>query len=293
MNKDDVFLFSQKIIYVKNKFTHMKKIILFTFLICATALVSNEVLALNPSAEYKVMPEKFGMKYKAEQVKTSDGAMLNTWFFENTKKTSNTIVISGNGDGNMADNLELINQFLSMGYNVMAYDYRGYGKSSAFPIDANMFIYPQFITDLNAVLDYLRKSRAITKFDLYGTGVGAGLSIGAGAARTETRFVIADGPWISIEGMRATYKAKERKQVDMPIGFDKNYEPQYALEKSKSHLKGVLVIVSQNDALIGPAEVKQLKGTETFVVKASKSNSENFSSDRNAYFEKIRKFLAN
>jgi pimeloyl-ACP methyl ester carboxylesterase len=76
------------------------------------------------------------------------------------------VVISGSGDGNMADNLEIVNSFLSAGYNVATYDYRGYGASSDFKIDPDLYIYPQFITDLNAVLDHLRKSRAITKFDL-------------------------------------------------------------------------------------------------------------------------------
>lgn len=268
----------------------MKKIF-FTAMVLVSALVSSS-LALNPSAEYKVLPDKYGMKYKEEQVKTSDGAMINTWFFENVKKTTNTMVISGSGEGNMADNLELINQFLSMGFNVMTYDYRGFGKSSAFQIDANMFIYPHFITDLNAVLDFMRKSRAITKFDLYGTGIGAGLSIGVGMSRPETRKVIADGPWISLEGMRATYKAKQQRAVDMPMGFDKNIEPQYALEKNKPSTK-ILIIVSQNDPLIGPNEIKQLKGPDTYIVKNGTTNLENFNTDRNAYFERIRKFMAN
>ncbi len=79
-------------------------------LILFVAFCSN-AFALNPSAEYKVMPDKYGMKYKEELVKTSDGASLNTWFFENAKKTTNTMVISGSGDGNMADNLDIVNQF--------------------------------------------------------------------------------------------------------------------------------------------------------------------------------------
>lgn len=253
-------------------------------------LVQTGAFALKPSATYSILPDKYGMKYKEESVQTKDGAMLNTWFFENPKKTTNTVVISGSGDGNMADNLELINQFLSMGWNVMSYDYRGYGKSSKFDIDANMFIYPHFITDLNAVLDFLRKSRAITKFDLYGTGIGAGLSIGVGESRNETRKVIADGPWISLEGMRAIYKAKERRAVDMPLGFDKNIEPQYALEKHRSTLK-ILIIVSANDPLIGPAEIKPLKGAESYIIKTGTTNLENFNNDRNGYFEKIRKFM--
>jgi pimeloyl-ACP methyl ester carboxylesterase len=249
--------------------------------------------ALNPSREYKVTPDKFGMTYKEEVVKTPDGAMLNAWFFTATTKTTNWVVLSGSGDGNMADHLEIVNSFLSAGYNVASYDYRGYGKSSDFKIDPDLFIYPQFIVDLNAVLDYLRKSRAITKFDLYGINIGAGLSIGVGANRTETKRIIADGPWTSLEAMKARYKAKLGKDINMPFGYDKTHEPVYAFDKPKGTGKSLLVIVSAQDPLIGPADVKTLKGVnEVYVVKNSPSNSENFATDKNAYFEKVSKFLA-
>ena len=62
--------------------------------------------------------------------------------------------------------------------------------SSEFAIDADTYIYPQFLNDLNAMLDYLRKSRAIMKFDLYGQNIGAGISLGVGANRPETRKLL-------------------------------------------------------------------------------------------------------
>ncbi len=265
----------------------MKKILAIILSIAAL-----QAAALNPSREYKVLPSKFGMTYKEEQISQKDGAILNAWFFELPKKTTNWIVISHSGDGNMADNLEIVNSFLSAGYNVCTYDYRGYGKSSDFEIDPDLFIYPQFINDLNAVLDYLRKSRAITKFDLYGLGIGAGLSIGVGAQRTETRKIIADGPWTGLEFMKKRIKEKLNKDVNLPFGYDKNYEPMYAFDKPKAQLKGMLIIISPKDLLIGPNEIKSIKNvTQTYTVKDSPSNAENFSTDKNMYFERIKKFL--
>jgi len=266
----------------------MKKIIALV-LFCQIAVV---VLALNPSKEYKVKPEKFGMQYREEKITTKDGASLNAWFFESAKKTTNWIVISGSGDGNMADNLELASQFLSTGWNVCMYDYRGYGSSSEFAIDADMYIYPQFITDLNSTLDYLRKSRAITKFDLFGLDIGAGLSLGVGANRTETRKIIADGPWTSLQQMKKKIKDKKNKDVNLPFGFDKNHEPLYACDRART-LRGVMAIVSPQDELINPSDIAQLKCvTTTYLVKTSPSNAENFNTDKNTYFEKIAKFLA-
>jgi len=271
----------------------MKRNVLQLAVIALTMICALPSLALNPVKEYKVTPDKFGMQYKEEKVKTSDGAVLNTWFFENAKKSINWVVVSGSGDGNMADHLEIVNSFLSAGYNVATYDYRGYGASSEFTIDPDLFIYPQFITDLNAVLDHLRKSRAITKFDLFGLNIGAGLSIGVGANRTETKKIIADGPWTSLEGMKAKIKSKTGKDVNMPFGYDKTYEPLYAFEKPKGPLKNMMIIVSAQDPIIGPGDVKVIKGAnEFYIVKNSPTNADNFSTDKNAYFEKISKFLA-
>lgn len=266
----------------------MKKSIVFIALL----IYSAQVFALNPSREYKATPAKFAMTYKEEKINTKDGATLNAWFFELPKKTTNWVVISGSGDGNMGDALEIVNAFMSAGFNVCTYDYRGYGSSSDFTIDADMYIYPQFITDLNTVLDYLRKSRAITKFDLYGQNIGAGLSIGVGAQRPETRKIIADGPWTGLEPMKKRIKDKTGKDVTMPFTYDKNYEPMYAFDKPKGQIKGLFVIISPQDPIITPTDMKMIKSvSDTYIVKASPSNAENFNTDKNLYFEKIQKFL--
>lgn len=268
----------------------MKKLLCFLLLTAA----ATATYPLNPSREYKVKPDKYGMQYKEEKVPTKDGASLNAWFFELDKKTTNWIVISGSGDGNMADNIELAGQFLSAGWNVCMYDYRGYGSSSDFTIDPDTYIYPQFITDFNAVLDYLRKTRAVTKFDLWGQNIGAGLAIGVGANRTETRKIIADGPWTGLEQMKKKYKEKKSKEIIVPFGYDKNYEPVYAFDKPRPNLKGVLVVVTPQDEMIKPEDMKIIKGvTSTFQVNASPTNSKNFETDKNAYFERVKKFLDN
>ena len=270
----------------------MKNIRLITGLMVAMLLNLRETSALNPSREYKMKPEKYGMVYKEEKIATKDGATLNGWFFESTKKTTNWMVISGSGDGNMADNIEIAGQFLSAGWNVCMYDYRGYGSSSEFTVDPDIYIYPQFTSDLNAVLDYLRKSRAITKFDLFGQNIGAGLTLGIGLNRPETRKIIADGPWTSLESMKKKFKDHKSKDVIIPFGYDKNMEPVYACDKARPNVRGVLIIVSQQDQMLNPTDMKVLKcTTQTFVVTASPDNAQNFSTDKNAYFDKVSKFL--
>src|SRR5438876_11579267 len=115
----------------------MKKIIISALLMSLSA----GLFALNPSREYKIKPTKYGMTYKEEKVNTKDGATLNAWFFDSPKRTTNWVVVSASGDGNMSDNIELAGQLLSGGWNVCMYDYRVYGSSSDFQIDSDTYIY--------------------------------------------------------------------------------------------------------------------------------------------------------
>src|SRR5207237_8663835 len=108
-----------KLINLNIQINKIKSIIGTFFILLVASQLS---FALNPSREYKVKPEKYGMTYKEEKVSTKDGATLNAWFFEGQKKTTNWMVISGSGDGNMSENIELAGQFLSAGWNVCLYD---------------------------------------------------------------------------------------------------------------------------------------------------------------------------
>ena len=110
----------------------MKKIVLlFTVL-----LFSFCSFGLNPSREYSVLPSDYGMSYDTISVTTEDGLILKGWFFKATEANSYKIIIlSDDGSGNMADNLEIVSNFITLGYNVVTYDYRGYGKSSDFNIN--------------------------------------------------------------------------------------------------------------------------------------------------------------
>ncbi|HZF99615.1 MAG TPA: hypothetical protein VEY71_01370 [Chitinophagales bacterium] len=272
----------------------MKKLFIKNFLLALPMLAALNAFALSPSREYAVSPDDYGMKYKEVWINTEDNVKLYAWLFNPTVASKKYIIISDDGNGNMADNLEIIAQFLSAGYNVISYDYRGYGKSDEFKVNEKFFIYPQFVKDLTAVIEHSRKYG--TQFDLYGIGIGAGLSVGVGANRTEVRRIIADGAYSTFEETKNRLKEKTGADVMMPLAYEKAFmEPKYALEEKGSHLYGVMFIVGQNDEITTPEDVKALsklksKITDVYVVPGAK-NEANFSTNKNEYFNQIKKFL--
>jgi pimeloyl-ACP methyl ester carboxylesterase len=259
-------------------------------------LSSQFLLALNPSRTYKQKPDKYNMKYKEVKVKTLDGAMLNVWDFPANVSTTKLVLIAHNGEGNMADYLRRVDQFTSTGYNVVVFDYRGYGESSEFEIDNNMYIYPHFQADLKAMIDYCRKQHVAT-FDLYGWGMGAGLSLGLGWNRREIKRIIADTPFFSMEDLEERFSSWD-EPMEVPFaGYDKKHEPFYSMGNPPIGDKKVFFIIGSNDILYKVDDMKTLQAKqkklvvkEIFVVE-NPDRKDNFKLDKAAYFKRISEFL--
>lgn len=260
-------------------------------------LLSGTANALNPSRTYKQKPEKYDMKYEVKKVKTNDGeAELNSWYFPAKEKTTNLILIAHNGEGNMGDYLRRVEQFLTTS-NVVIFDYRGYGESSEFEIDKNMYVYPHFIDDLETMIDHCRKEHVAT-FNLYGWGIGGGLALGVGYGRVEMNKIIADTPFLSMEDLEERFESWE-KPMEVPFkGFDKSNEPLTAVTASPGkNLQGVQLIIGNNDILYTSDEMVKLQKSSSkkinkdIYVVENPDRKDNFSVNEEAYSKVMLEFL--
>lgn len=67
---------------------------------------------------------------------TTDGVRLHGWFFESDKKPATATIIYFHGNGGNISNVAWVgNRFVSHGFNVLLFDYRGYGESQGKPGD--------------------------------------------------------------------------------------------------------------------------------------------------------------
>lgn len=260
------------------------------------AICSTTTLALNPSKTYKQKPEKYNMNYKEVKVKTNDEiAELNVWDFPSKSKTTNLILMIHNGEGNMGDYLRRIDQFRSE-YNVVIFDYRGFGESSEFEIDNNLYIYPHFQNDVETMINYCRKNHTGI-FNLYGWGIGAGLALGIGYQRNEIKKIIADTPFLSMEDLEERFESWD-EPMEVPFaGYDKRYEPQYTLNTVPGeNLQQVKLIIGSNDILFKKADMKMLKDKSKLINKnvyivENPDRKDNFRVDKSAYSKVILEFL--
>ncbi len=272
----------------------MKRIFILFFAI--VLFQATFVNALNPVKKYAVSPSDFGMKFEEIKIKTEDGMLLNAWYFPSSQTSYKIMVLSDDGNGNMADLMEQVSVFLSLGYHVLTYDYRGFGTSSDFEIKPNFYIYSQFQKDLNAVVDYLKKEKSsIPKIHLYGVGIGAGLSVAVGANRN-LGTIIADSPYTTFELAKTRLKEVKNIDVFVPLGYNKvECEPKYALESKGAQLSGVLYIVGDKDLVYTPKDIKELikiRSSISSIYAVKNSNGDNnLSIDKEKYLAEIKSFL--
>lgn len=272
----------------------MKKILLVT----ALSLLMVSAYALKPVREYAAKPGDFGLNYEEVKIETEDDLTLKGWLYKPADASSNKLIIlSDDGDGNQADLIEIASNFVSLGFYVLTYDYRGYGESADFTINNNFYIYAQFEKDLQGAINWVRKYQSKMKvIDLYGTGIGGALSIAVGTSRPEIHQVIADSPYSTLEGIKKRIKEKRNLDILLPLGFNKYLlEPYYALEKNGTAIYSVMLICGEIDDLVAPADMKELvklqkNRSQLYIVKGVTAR-ETFTKDKNAYFEQIREFL--
>jgi pimeloyl-ACP methyl ester carboxylesterase len=106
-----------------------------------------------------------------------------------------TILFLPSGDGARSDFNPTLEALQSLGLNVFAFDYRGYGYSAK--IHPNQ---KKMTQDADAAWRYLTASRAIaaTQIIPYGTGVGASLATHLASVHPEIPAVILDSPYADL-----------------------------------------------------------------------------------------------
>jgi pimeloyl-ACP methyl ester carboxylesterase len=108
-----------------------------------------------------------------------------------SRYSQTTILLLPSGDGSLADDSALLTALHSLGINIFAFDYRGYGQSAAsHPNQLRM------TQDADSAWQYLNISRHIPaeQIVLYGTGVGASLATHLAASHADSPALILDAP---------------------------------------------------------------------------------------------------
>lgn len=143
-------------------------------------------------------PDVLGMRYEPVQFTSADGTRLSGWFLpaadrKNPKEAKGTVVHFHGNAQNMSTHWRFVAWLPKQDYNVLVFDYRGYGQSEGKPEPKGVF------EDSNAALNYVRSRQDVDPERLFVFGqslggtnaiavVGSGNRAGVKAAAIESTF---------------------------------------------------------------------------------------------------------
>lgn len=116
-------------------------------------------------------PREHGMEYEALTLATSDGERLDAWFVPASQAHGVVLILHGNA-GNISQRMDSIAMFHRLGYGVLIFDYRGYGRSSGKPSEAGLY------RDARTAWEYLIRQRGISprRIVLFGESLGGAVA---------------------------------------------------------------------------------------------------------------------
>lgn len=178
--------------------------------------LTTKIFAITPSREYRQVPDMFGIKYSEYKIQTPDNYELNVWDYsliDNVIPTK-TMIIVGPDAGNMGFHIWHAKMLRDKGVRVIAFDYRGFGKSSDFAIVKENLYHTEFATDLDSVIKSTKEKYPNEKVGLYALSMGTYISL----IRKETiDFFVAEGFYNDPQLLKERIKMTKEKETLLPI----------------------------------------------------------------------------
>jgi dipeptidyl aminopeptidase/acylaminoacyl peptidase len=153
-----------------------------------------------PTRDEPQTPAQWGLKYESVNFSSADGTNLHGWFVPpKSGKPKGTIVFSHGNAGSLGHHLGFVMWLAEAGYNILMYDYRGFGRSGGSVDRRGM------INDVKAAFAYTGKRPDVDSRRLisFGHSLGGAKSVTALGEQPVKglRAVVIDGAFASYQSM--------------------------------------------------------------------------------------------
>lgn len=171
-------------------------------LACLTACTS---LAFHPTREHVLTPNRVGLAYRDVTFQAADGVTLHGWFLPaSAPRIGSVLFLHGNAQ-NISTHLASVAWMPAAGFDVLLFDYRGYGQSEGAPDLAGLHL------DVEAALDLLIDAPELDTEHVvvFGQSLGGALAVTALAESPNRNRVEA----LVIEGAFTGYRDMAREKL--------------------------------------------------------------------------------
>lgn len=159
---------------------------ILVYIACSILLyfISDRLIYHPPFRELNAFPASI-------QIPVKNGEHIAAMYIPNPKAKYTILLSHGNAE-DLSSIQPLMKAFEAHGFSILAYDYRGYGKSSGRATEKNTY------EDIRAAYDYLIKERHLSPKEiiLYGFSIGTGPTVDL-ATQVPVAGVILQSPFLS------------------------------------------------------------------------------------------------
>ena len=158
-----------------------------------------------PEAGHRLDPADHGIDYRDLRFRASDGTRLHGWYLPAAGPARGTVVFAHGNAENVSTHLASVAWLQPRGYNVFAFDYRGYGRSAGAPTMVG--VHRDTVAALRAAdrVDDLPRERLV----LFGQSLG-----GAVATVVAARLPAAELPGaLVVDSAPSDYRAVAREKL--------------------------------------------------------------------------------
>lgn len=168
--------------------------------VCTYMWATQRHKIFEPTQSLQTTPERFGLKFEEVHIPSGTGSEhgdLYAWWLPSELPGMPTILYLHGNDKNIghAHDVNSAARLHGMGYNLLAVDYRGYGKSTGGePSEAKMY------EDAESSWNYLIKQRASDPKNtfIYGHSLGGAIAIDLAVRHPEAAGLIAESTFTSM-----------------------------------------------------------------------------------------------
>ena len=199
----------------------IQKLILFFAII-----YSSSCFGLKPDSLYISTPEVLGLKYESTTIKTTDSVNIQVWKIsaDSTVRTNTTIILAYGDSGNMSYWLNHAAIMSQKGFDIVLFDYRGFGKSDPFEMNPNQLYYNEFVTDLTSVIKWTKEQYPKSKTGIWALSMGTIMSTIA-LQNESVDFLIGEGFVLNPSDIQKKIREVKSKEIVLPVGYE-NYQGQ-------------------------------------------------------------------
>lgn len=165
--------------------------------VCVLVAIFQTHLIYYPTQGGEHNPGDIGLAFDNLRLETEDGVTIAAWYVAAEAASFTLLYCHGNA-GNLSLRTEHIGELHRLGFNVLAFDYRGFGLSKGQPSEAGTYL------DAEAAWDYLTLKRNMppSAIVLYGRSLGGAVAVEL-AKRHPPAALILDSTFTSLADVAA------------------------------------------------------------------------------------------